>query len=145
MKTLKFITLLVIGLFFTSCNAQNNSEHKTSNQSTSKIEVYNFHSTHRCMTCNNIEANTKHTLNKYFPNELKNGTITIQSVNVDEKENEKIAAKFEAYGTALIINVIKNGKESTINLTEFGFMKGNNKEEFSKELKTKIETELKKL
>ncbi|WP_417885083.1 nitrophenyl compound nitroreductase subunit ArsF family protein [Zunongwangia sp.] len=105
----------------------------------------NFHYTHRCMTCNAIEANTKYTLNTYFAKELKEDKITFHVINVDVKENEKIAEKFEASGTSLILNVIKNGKETQINLTDFAFMNGNDQEAFSKELKAKIDTELKTL
>ncbi len=97
------------------------------------------------MTCNAIEANTKYTLNTYFAKELKEDKITFHVINVDVKENEKIAEKFEASGTSLILNVIKNGKETQINLTDFAFMNGNDQEAFSKELKAKIDTELKTL
>ena len=145
MKTLKFITVLAIGLILTACNGQNKSKDKILDQSVSKIEVLDFHSTHRCMTCNAIEANTKYTLNTYFAKELKEDKITFQVINVDEKKNEKIAEKFEASGTCLILNVIKNGKETQINLTDFAFMNGNDQETFSKELKAKIDTELKTL
>jgi len=145
MKTLKFITVLAIGLLLTACNGQNKSKDQILDQSVSKIEVLDFHSTHRCMTCNAIEANTKYTLNTYFAKELKEDKITFQVINVDEKKNEKIAEKFEASGTSLILNVIKNGKETQINLTDFAFMNGNDQETFSKELKAKIDTELKTL
>ena len=145
MKTLKFITVLAIGLILTACNGQNKSTDQIFDQSVSKIEVLDFHSTHRCMTCNAIEANTKYTLNTYFAKELKEDKITFQVINVDEKKNEKIAEKFEASGTSLILNVIKNGKETQINLTDFAFMNGNDQETFSKELKAKIDTELKTL
>lgn len=144
-KTIKFITVLAIGLMFTACNGQNKSKDKSLSQSISKIEVLDFHSTHRCMTCNAIEANTKYTLNTYFSKEMKEDKITFQVINVDEKQNEKIAEKFEASGTSLILNVIKNGKETQINLTDFAFMKGNDQEAFSKELKAKIDTALKTL
>lgn len=142
-KLIKIITVLAIGLIFTACNGQNKKKTSVSNQSISKIEVFNFHSTHRCMTCNAIESNTKYTLQTYFSKEQKEGKITNQSIDVDQKKNEKIAEKFEASGTALILNVIKNGKEKQVNITDFAFMKGNNKEAFSKELKAKIEAELK--
>ncbi len=145
MKTIKFFTVLVISLVLTSCNGQDKSETTSLDKSISKIEVLDFHSTHRCMTCNAIEANTKYTLNTYFANEMKSDKITFQVINVDEKENEKIAEKFEASGTSLILNVIKNGKETQINLTDFAFMNGNDQEAFSKELKAKIDTELKTL
>ncbi|MDA9344153.1 nitrophenyl compound nitroreductase subunit ArsF family protein [Algibacter sp.] len=145
MKTFKFFTVLAISLLLTSCNGQNKTNTTSLDKSISKIEVLDFHSTHRCMTCNAIEANTKYTLNTYFATELKDAKITFQVINVDKKENEKIAEKFEASGTALILNVIKNGKETQLNLTDFAFMNGNDQEVFSKELKFKIDTELKTL
>lgn len=145
MKTIKFLTVLAIGLILTSCNGQDKNKTTSLDKSVSKIEVLDFHSTHRCMTCNAIEANTKYTLNTYFENELKEDKITFQVINVDEKENEKIAEKFEASGTALILNVIKYGKETKIDLTEFAFMNGNDQDAFSKELKAKIDSELKSL
>ena len=145
MKTIKFFTVLAISLLLTSCNGQNKTNTTSLDKSISKIEVLDFHSTHRCMTCNAIEANTKYTLNTYFAKELKDAKITFQVINVDKKENENIAKKFEASGTALILNVIKNGKETQLNLTNFAFMNGNDQKVFSKELKSKIDTELKTL
>jgi len=145
MKLIRSVTVIVISLILASCNGHDKDKNKSLDQSVSKIEVLDFHSTHRCMTCNAIEANTKYTLNTYFGKELKEDIITFQVINVDEKENEKIAEKFEASGTSLILNVIKNGKETQINLTDFAFMNGNDQETFSKELKAKIETELKML
>lgn len=145
MKTIKFFTVLAIGLMFTSCNGQNKNKDNSLDQTVSKIEVLDFHSTHRCMTCNAIEANTKYTLDTYFSKESKEDKITFQVINVDEKQNDKIAEKYEASGTSLILNVIKNGKETQINLTDFAFMNGNDQEAFSKELKAKIDTELKTL
>ncbi|WP_250629683.1 nitrophenyl compound nitroreductase subunit ArsF family protein [Aureibaculum algae] len=143
MKIIKFLTILTIGLMLTACNGQSKNNNQSVDQSISKIEVLDFHSTHRCMTCKAIEANTKYTLDTYYSKELKADKITFQVIDVDKKENEKIAEKFEASGTALILNVIKNGKEKQIDLTEFAFMEGNDKDAFSKELKTKIDTELK--
>lgn len=144
-KAIKFLTIVVITLLFTSCKNQDKSQATILDTSVSKIEVLDFHSTRRCMTCNAIEKNTKYTLNTYFAKELKDHKITFQVINVDEKENEKIAEKFEASGTALILNVIKKGKETQINLTDFAFMNGNDQDTFSKELKAKIATELKSI
>lgn len=144
MRPFKFLSILVFSLTLLSCNSQNKSStsSSTTDQTISKIEVIDFHSTHRCMTCNAIEANTKYTLQTYFSKELKDGKITFQVINVDEKENEKMAETFEASGTSLFLNVVQNGKEKHINLTDFAFMKGNEKEAFAKELKLTIENEL---
>ena len=62
MKTIKFLTVLAISLILTSCNGQDKNKTTSLDKSVSKIEVMDFHSTHRCMTCNAIEANTKYTL-----------------------------------------------------------------------------------
>jgi len=128
-------------LFFGNTIAQN--EELSDAILTNKIEVIDFHSTNRCMTCNAIEANTKYTLEKYFADELKSGEITFQTINIDEKENYAMAEKFEAAGTSLFLNVIKSGKETQINLTNFAFMKGKDKLNFSKELKSKVNKQLK--
>ena len=145
MKAIKFFTVLALGLILTSCNGQDKSKTISLDESVSKIEVLDFHTTHRCMTCNAIEANTKYTLETYFSKELEDHKITFQVINIDEAENEKIAEKFEASGTSLFLNVIKDGKETQINLTDFAFLNGNDQEAFSKELKTKIDEELKTL
>lgn len=143
--TIKIFAVLAIGLLFISCNSNNKSKKASLDKNVSKIEVFDFHSTHRCMTCNAIEVNTKYTLQTFFASELKEDKITFQVINIEIKENEKIAEKFEASGTSLILNVIKNGKETQINLTSFAFMNGNDQAVFSKELKAKIDTELKML
>ena len=108
-----------------------------------KLIIYYFHSTHRCPTCLSIEDNTKATLEKYFAKELKTGTIVFKSINVDDKENEKIAKKYDAFGSALHLTVIKDGKEQSEDLTNFAFKYSRNKpdyfiEELSKKIKNKM-------
>jgi len=97
------------------------------------------------LTCNAIEANTKYTLNTFFTKELESGKITFQSINVDEEKNYKIAEKFEAVGTSLYLNIVLNGKETILDITEFAFSKGRDQDAFSEELKTRIEEQLNKL
>ena len=145
MKQISILSVLTISIFLFSFtgNAQGKSIENSVNKNT--IEVFDFHTTNRCVTCKSIESNTKYTLDTYFADEVKSGKITFSIVNIDEKENEKLAEKFEASGTSLFLNVIKNGKEKQIDLTEFAFMNGKKQDTFSKELKTKIDNELKAL
>jgi len=141
-KTISHTLLtLCLLLFIIKVSAQN-IESTTTNTG-NKIEVIDFHSIHRCITCKAIEANTKFTLEKYFSDELKSGEITFQSINVDEKENYAMAEKFEASGTSLFLNVHNNGHEGQVNLTDFAFLKGKDKAAFSKELKSIINKQLK--
>ncbi len=145
MKQFKLFTILALSFMLFSCGGNAQSEQKTINTSINRIEVIGFHSTHRCMTCNAIEANTKYTLSTYFADELKSGKITSNYINVDKEENLVIAEKYEASGTSLFLNVVVNGVETTINLTEFAFSKGRKKEEFARGLKYKIEKQLEKI
>lgn len=143
-KSILFI-LISFTLSLFSCSEKSSKQETASISSQDKIEIIDFHSTHRCFTCNAIESNTKFTLDTYFEKELINKTITFQVLNVDEEKNASMAEKFEATGTSLFINVISDGKEETIDLTSFAFAKGKNQETFSQELKIKIENALKTL
>ncbi len=145
MKKIKILPIVTLCLLLFSYSGKAQSKESKSSTSTNKIEVIDFHSTHRCMTCNAIESNTKYTLDTYFANELKSGKITFQSINVDEEKNYKMAEKFEAAGTSLFLNIVINNKETIINLTDFAFSKGRDKEVFSGLLKAKIDKLLKKL
>ncbi|NOR27715.1 MAG: hypothetical protein GQ540_04195 [Lutibacter sp.] len=145
MKQLSILVIMVVSVVLFSCKEKVATEKSISEKVANKIEVIDFHSTHRCMTCNAIESSTKYTLDTYFSEELKNESITLQIVNVDDEKNYKLAEKFEATGTALFLNVIVDGKETQIDLTEFAFMNGNDQEKFSNELKVTLETELKKV
>ena len=138
------VLIFLIGVLF-SCKETSKKEAEVNKNLTNKIEVIDFHSTHRCMTCNAIESNTKYTLETYFSKELKANKITFKTINVDEEENFKTAEKFEATGTSLFLNVIVDGTETAINLTDFAFMNGRDTKAFSDELKSKIDVELAKI
>lgn len=102
---------------------------KAQDNTASTIEVIQFHSEHRCMTCNKIEALTKETLKSY-------PKITFRLVNVDEEQNEKLAEQFEATGTALFLYNPATKKKK--DLTDFAFMHAGDKEKFIVGLKKHI-------
>jgi phosphoribosylanthranilate isomerase len=99
-----------------------------------KVEVIQFHSEHRCVTCNKIETFTTETLKNY-------SNIPFSLINVDDKKNEKKAEQFEATGTALFLYNSKNGKKK--DLTDFAFMNAGTKEKFVEGLKKEIDQFLK--
>lgn len=144
MNYFKILTILFT-LTFTACQGQDKSKTIATSESMNKIEVIDFYGTHRCVTCEAIEANAKYTVDTYYAKEKENGTVIFRTVNVDEDANYAIAERFEAAGTALFLNIIKNGKETHIDLTNFAFSKGKKKEVFSQELKSMIDNELKNL
>lgn len=100
---------------------------------TKKVEVYYFHFTRRCMTCNNVEKVSKEAVEKQYPEKVKSGEITFRSVNLDEKDGEAIGAKLKVEGQTLLI--VSGDKR--VDLTDKGFMYANNSPE-------KLTTEIKK-
>jgi len=119
------------------------TEKSSSTISKNRLEIYAFHGTRQCETCKNMKANTKATLDKYFAAELKSGKIVYQVIDVDDEKNEKIAEKFQATGTALMINNVVNGKDNISDWSDFAFDKANDAAAFIPELKVKIQTALK--
>lgn len=110
-----------------------------------KIEVIDFHTTHRCQTCLKIENNTKALLASDFSQEMDKGQITFRTVNVDEEANFDMAEHFGAAGSALYLNVVKDGQQQHFDLTDFAFMKAFDEAAFSTELKATIQEKLKML
>lgn len=149
MKTI-FLILSTV-LLFTACNnstPKTETEALTTDTSTkiskqNRLEVYCFHGTRQCETCKNMKANTKTALDKYFATQLKDSSIVFSIIDVDDDKNEKLAEKFQATGTALMINKVVNGKDSIIDWSDFAFEKANDNEVFISELKTKIDAALK--
>jgi phosphoribosylanthranilate isomerase len=126
--------ILIIFLFTALISTAQNTKQTIKSTSASKVELIQFHSEHRCMTCNKIEALSRETL-KSFP------SIPFSLVNVDDAKNEKKAAQFEAAGTALFLYNPKTGKKK--DLTEFAFMNASEKDEFITGLKKEINLFLK--
>lgn len=140
---MKFLPLLSLVLLFTftACQAQESNQNveASADALTTKIELIDFYGTHRCVTCKAIEKSAAYTIATYFQNEVDAGRIEFKTVNVDAEENYAMAERFEASGTALYLNVITDGKEEHIDLTNFAFSKGRDQEVFAVELKEKID------
>jgi hypothetical protein len=144
MKKLIFLALIAA---LTACsNSTKPTDGSTTtneNLTVDRLEVYAFHGTRQCTTCKNMKSLTKSTLEKYFATELKEGTIVYRVVDVDEDANYDLAEKFEASGTALMINRIKNGKENIKDWSDFAFEYANgDKSAYEKELKRLIDEQL---
>ena len=145
MKQIGLLSTLLVSLFLFSCTGKAQNKSTVTKVEAKTIQVYDFHTTNRCITCKAIEANTKYTLNTFFAEELKDGTITFHVVNIDEDENYELAKKFKASGTSLFINIITPEKEKQIDLTAFAFTYGKKQEDFSNRLKNKLEKQMEKL
>lgn len=126
------VTLMLLFVFYNG-NAQTKATAEKSN-STATIQVIQFHSEHRCMTCNKIEELARVALKKY-------PTIPFSLVNADDKKNEKQCNQFQAYGSSLFLYNTKSRKIK--NLTEMAFMNAGDQEKFITEFYKNIDAFLK--
>ena len=62
-------------------------------------------------SCITIGKFAKETVDEYFQSELKAGKIEFREINIDLPENRSLAQKFQASGSALFINAIRNGQD----------------------------------
>jgi len=111
------VVLLISTSFFGLAQTEITEKEETS-ISGQKIEVYYFHNTRRCATCQAVETVTKSTLEENFPEQMKEGMITFQSLNIEEDVNEPLARKLHVSGQTLLF--VKDGKKK--DLTNDAFM-----------------------
>ncbi len=137
MKKLVFLSLaLVLILGGISCNAQGAKNQESKSVSTGNVEVFYFHFTRRCMTCNAVESVTKESLEAMYSKLLKSGKITFKSINLDNATNTSLAEKCGAEGQSLLVI----GGEKRIDLTTIGFINAvSNPEKLKAELKKAID------
>lgn len=131
MKSKIIIVLAVFTTFF-SCKNEVKEEEKpiVENSKITEIQLIQFHTEHRCVTCNNIEKLSKETLKG-------NEAISFVLYNVDDEKNAKVAEQFEATGTSLYLYNSKT--KATKDLTEMAFMYAKNEgDKFKNELQKEI-------
>lgn len=142
------ISIIAIALFLVaSCASKTDNETNTTTINAAQkdgLKIYAFHGTRQCETCKNMKLFTKSTLDKYFKSELKSGAIVYQVIDVDDESNYELAEKFEATGTALMIDKVEKGKDKITDWSEFAFEFANGDQAaFENELKRMIQEQLK--
>lgn len=97
----------------------------------SGIEVYYFHYSRRCVTCQAVEAVAQDALIDFYE-----GRIALKSVNLDDKANNDLAKKLGVKGQSLLI--VKGDKK--IDLTNEGFLNArSNPDKFARKIKETID------
>ncbi len=81
-----------------------------------KVELLYFHRTQRCVSCNNAEQYTRDTLNKYYPDELQSGRLSIQSI--DYQQDKAMAEKYNVKVQGLKIVTTRGGQVNVKDVPE---------------------------
>lgn len=105
-----------------------------------KVEVYYFHNTRRCATCQAVEDETKKALEQFYPNQMKDGSVAFLSINLEEGDNEAFAEKLGVSGQTLLFVA----GEKKVDLTNDAFMYATTKpEKLHKEIRKTVDEMLK--
>ncbi|MFC2112573.1 nitrophenyl compound nitroreductase subunit ArsF family protein [Bacteroidota bacterium] len=137
MKILKpSLLIMFAALSLLACNAQTSENQNAKNVISENVQVYYFHNTARCATCNAVENETKKALEMFYADKMKAGTMDFISLNLQEDEGEKMAQTLHVSGQTLLI--VKG--VTHLNLTNEGFMNARtNPDKFHDILKTQID------
>lgn len=137
MKVLKSSLLfLFAAMSLISCIAPAPENQSSESVLSDDIQVYYFHNTKRCATCNAVEDETKLALEMFYKEGVKAGSIEFTSLNLEEEEGESMAKSLQVSGQTLLI--VKG--ETRVNLTNDGFMNARtNPTKFHEILRTQID------
>lgn len=105
------IIILILSAVFV-VKPKNNTINSSNTTGATKVQVFLFHTTQRCPTCIRIGQLAKATVEERFAEQLKLGEIEFKEINIDLPENKDLAEKFQAGGSALFINAIKNDRDN---------------------------------
>lgn len=115
MKSLQFLFIAIMAISLNiSCTAQSKKqEEETQVTKAKKVEVYYFHFTRRCATCNAVERVSKDALAEYYDDK-----VSFAEFNLDEYDGEIKGKELEISGQTLLIVA----DDTRINITNEGFM-----------------------
>lgn len=103
---------------------------------TDKVEVFYFHFTRRCVTCQAVEDESKKAVESLYPDQVKKGTVTFKAINLDDESGKPVAERCKVSGQSLLII----SGEARIDLTSEGFMYArSNPDKLKEEIKKAID------
>ena len=100
---MRLTTLLITLTLFSACREKQSRNLQLQEQTVTgdRVEVIYFHGKQRCMTCKSIEAQTKELLTGSLAEAVKTGQIVYRTVDISDKEGEKIADRYEVTWSSL--------------------------------------------
>ncbi|MDZ7611230.1 MAG: nitrophenyl compound nitroreductase subunit ArsF family protein [Candidatus Moranbacteria bacterium] len=77
-----------------------------------KVVLANFHGTQRCVACETVGEYSEETVKQRFKEEVQEGKVVFKSINGQLPENKELVQKYQARGSSLYINAIKDGEDN---------------------------------
>ncbi len=108
-----------------------------------RVDVVYFHRPRRCVTCLCFEERLRHVVRTYFQDEVDSGKLTLEVLNLGDKENAATVNKYGAFGPQLFINTVRDGADHIRNIEEiWSWGCRSDKEGFDQAVKNLIEQSL---
>ena len=93
-----FALFMLLGNQLTYAQADKSDASKTA-----KVEVYYFHLTRRCQTCQAVESGAKQAMESLYANQIKKGDYTFKAFNLDDKNSEQLAKRLNIGARPLLL------------------------------------------
>lgn len=113
MKTLQLFLPLFLFIAFSPVHSQTSTDAQKQAKVTETTEVFYFHFSRRCATCEAVEKVTQETLKKNYPEQIKDQTLVFVSVNLDDDVNAALAEQLKVTGQTLLFVKGENKKDLT--------------------------------
>ena len=88
-----------------------------------RVDIVYFYKGDECRCQEAVGDRINATVFINFSEELTGGKLTLQSLNLDDKENVTIAYKYEAIPESLFINIVRADTENIIAVPEISLVK----------------------
>lgn len=75
------------------------------------VDVYLFHGTYRCHSCNKMEALAVEAIDESLAEQKKNGTVRFQHVNIEEDTNRHFIQDYRISAISIILSQKSGDKE----------------------------------
>lgn len=100
-----------------------------------RVIAYYLHTSYRCASCRKLEAFATEAIQQGFADELKDGRLVFQIVNVEEKGNEHFVQDYKIFTKSVVLVDERSGRQVTWkNLQKVWELLGN-KEQFLRYLR----------
>ena len=115
MRQCKIVLFLctVAGLALCGCTGSESASHggAAPAQTASTLNVYYFHRTIRCPSCEKIEALARKAVEAGFADELAAKRMNWRAVNIDEPQNKHFDEDYRLQMQSVVVSEVRDGKE----------------------------------
>ena len=116
-RHIEFIPILIIvvllSIGFSGLRSQTPETENPETIQKNIVKVYYFHTTYRCANCKKFEKWSKETVDQFFTNILKDGSLTYDRINIEDKKNKHFVEDYRLITKSIILSKVVNDEEVT--------------------------------